>query len=129
MEADNKASLLSSAEKNTLAKMMEFYHRILLEPNLSENILFNIIVEGMRKNVMVEMDYLQDDDSMLFHQQLEPYCVKQHATHWYLMGRKRDGSFDSFALTNIRDIRLTDLKFQLDYENCVKLCEQIADSF
>jgi predicted DNA-binding transcriptional regulator YafY len=126
-EADNKASLLSSAEKDKLAEMMQFYHRIILEPNLSENIYFSIIVEAMRKNVMVEIDYQQDDDLIVFHQQVEPYCVKQHQSHWYLMGRNSDGSFSAFAFGKIREIRLTDLKFQLDYDNCVKLCERIAD--
>ena len=128
-KADIDASQLSSAEKDTLAEMMQFYHRIILEPTLSLNILFNIIVEGMRKNVMVEIDYQQDDDSLVFHQQVEPYCVKQHSAQWYLMGRKHDGSFAPFPLTKIREIRLTDLKFQLDYDNCVKLCEQIEDFF
>ena len=129
IEADQKASLLSLAEKNALADMMQFYHRIILEPNLSENIYFNIIVDGMRKNVMLEIDYQQDDDSIAFHQQVEPYFVKQHQAHWYLMGRKSDGSFGSFAFARIREIRQTDRKFQLKYENLVKLCEQIADFF
>ena len=110
MEADQKASLLSLAEKNA-------------------NIYFNIIVDGMRKNVMLEIDYQQDDDSIAFHQQVEPYFVKQHQAHWYLMGRKSDGSFGSFAFARIREIRQTDRKFQLKYENLVKLCEQIADFF
>lgn len=127
-EADNKASLLNSAEKNTLAGLMKFYHRIILEPNLSENIYFNIIVESMRKNVMVEMDYLQDDDSIVYNQLVEPYCVKQHGAHWYLLGRKSDGSFESFALFRIRELRITDIKFQLEYDECVKLCERMADS-
>ena len=126
-EADNKASLLSSVEKDKLAEMMQFYHRIILEPNLSENIYFSIIVEAMRKNVMVEIDYQQDDDTLAFHQQVEPYCVKQHGAHWSLMGRKHDGSFGSFVLPKIREMRLTDLKFQLKYDSLVKLCEQIAD--
>ena len=126
-EADIKASLLSSTEKNALAEMMQFYHRIILEPNLSENIYFNIIVDGMRKNVMLEIDYLQDDDSVVFHQQVEPYFVKQHQAHWYLMGRNSDGTFGSFAFARIREIRQTDRKFQLEYANLVKLCEQIAD--
>ena len=127
MEADKKASLLSSAEKNALAEMMQFYHRIILEPNFSENIYFNIIVDGMRKNVVLEIDYLQDDDLIAFNQQVEPYFVKQHGVHWYLMGRKSDGSFGSFAFARIREIRQTDRKFQLEYANLVKLCEQIAD--
>ena len=128
-KADKDASQLSSAEKDTLAELMQFHHRIILEPTLSLNIFFNIIVEGMRKNVMVEIDYQQDDDSLVFHQQVEPYCVKQHQSHWYLMGRNSDGSFSAFAFGKIREIRLTDLKFQLDYDNCVKLCEQIEDFF
>ena len=128
-EADERASLLSSSEKDTLAESMQFYHRIILEPNYSENIFFNIIVEAMRKSVMVEIDYQQDDNSIVFHQQVEPYCVKQSGANWYLMGRKHDGSFSPFAFAKIREIRLTDLKFQLDYDSCVKLCEQIADFF
>ena len=107
--------------------MMQFYHRIILEPNFSENIYFNIIVDGMRKNVVLEIDYLQDDDLIAFNQQVEPYFVKQHGVHWYLMGRKSDGSFGSFAFARIREIRQTDRKFQLEYANLVKLCEQIAD--
>ena len=78
---------------------------------------------------MVEIDYQQDDDSLVFHQQVEPYCVKQHSAQWYLMGRKHDGSFAPFPLTKIREIRLTDLKFQLKYDSLVKLCEQIEDFF
>ena len=78
---------------------------------------------------MLEIDYQQDDDSIAFHQQVEPYFVKQHQAHWYLMGRKSDGSFGSFAFARIREIRQTDRKFQLKYENLVKLCEQIADFF
>jgi hypothetical protein len=126
-EADERASLLSSAEKDTLAESMQFYHRIILEPKLSVNIFFSIIVEAMRKNVMTEIDYQQDDDTIVFHQQVEPYYVRQHQGNWRLIGRKHDGSFGSYSLTRIREIRLTDLKFQLDYDSCVKLCERIAD--
>ena len=43
-EADDKASLLSKSEKDTLTGLMDFYHRIVLEPKLSENIYFNMIV-------------------------------------------------------------------------------------
>ena len=127
VEADNKASLLNSAEKNALAEMMQFYHRIILEPNFSVNIYFNIIVESMRKNVMLEIDYLQDDDSIAFHQKVEPYFVKQKQTHWFLMGRKRDGSFGSFDLAKIKELRITDRKFRLKYDAFVKLCETVAD--
>ena len=126
-EADKKASLLSSAEKNALAEMMQFYHRIILEPNFSVNIYFNIIVESMRKNVMLEIDYLQDDDSIAFHQKVEPYFVKQKQTHWYLMGRKSDGSFGLFDLAKIKELRITDRKFRLKYDAFVKLCETVAD--
>ena len=128
-EADKKASLLSSAEKNTLARLMKFYHRIILEPNLSENIYFNIIVESMRKNVMVEFDYQQNDDSIVSHQLVEPYCVKQYGAHWYLMGRKSDGTFESFAFVRIRELRISAIKFQLEYDECVKLCEGVTNSF
>ena len=127
VEADNKASLLNSAEKNALAEMMQFYHRIILEPNFSVNIYFNIIVESMRKNVMLEIDYLQDDDSIAFHQKVEPYFVKQKQTHWYLMGRKSDGSFGLFDLAKIKELRITDRKFRLKYDAFVKLCETVAD--
>ena len=111
IEADQKASLLSLAE----------------EPNFSVNIYFNIIVESMRKNVMLEIDYLQDDDSIAFHQKVEPYFVKQKQTHWFLMGRKRDGSFGLFDLAKIKELRITDRKFRLKYDAFVKLCETVAD--
>ena len=126
-EADNKASLLTSAEKNALAEMMQFHHRIILEPTSSLNIYFSIIVESMRKNVMVEINYLQDDNSIAFHQMVEPYFVKQKQMHWYLMGRKSDGSFGLIDLDKIREIRITDRKFRLKYDAFVKLCEEIAD--
>ena len=128
-EADIKTSLFNSTEKNALAEMMQFYHRIILEPNLSENIYFNIIVDGMRKNVMLEIDYQQDDDIVVFHQHVEPYFVKQHQAHWYLMGRNSDGTFGSFAFSRIRELRITDRQFQLKYENLVKLCEENSDFF
>lgn len=128
-EADDKVSLLSSAEKNTLAELMDYRYRIILEPKLSVNIYFNMILESMRKNVMVEFDYKQDDDSTASHQLVEPYCVKQNGADWYLMGRRSDDSFSAFALARCQKLRLTDHKFQLDYESCVKLCEEIADFF
>ena len=55
--------------------------------------------------------------------------MKQRGAHWYLMGRKGDGSFDSYALIRIQKLRLTGHKFQLEYDECVKLCEEIADFF
>ena len=128
-EADDKASLLSLAEKNTLTEMMDYRHRIILEPKFSVNIYFDIILDSMCKNVMVEFDYQQDDAPMMSHQLVEPYCVKQYGADWYLMGRRNDGSFGAFALARLKKLRLTDRKFKLKYEECVKLCEDIEDFF
>ena len=86
---------------------MEFKDRIFLELSPSENIYYNIILEGMCKKVMVEFDYEQDEESIVFHQKVEPCFVKQYGEHWYLIGRNSDGSFGSFALAKIREVRLT----------------------
>ena len=77
----------------------------------------------MKKSVRVKVSYQRygaDEPKLL---DFEPYCIKLFNKRWYILGhfhrddtgnRKADDYFGMFAFDRIRNLELTNVKFQID---------------
>ena len=121
------ALMLDAAINQMLKRRSEIGKRIILEPKFIENNFFALILECMRMNVMVDIDYQSTEEILTHYQRVEPYYIRQCTEHWFLIGRMRDGSFLSFALDKILDLRKTDIKFEFKDGFSVKCCEETKE--
>lgn len=121
------AIMLDAAIDQMLKKEAEIKKRIILEPKFIENNFFILILESMRKNVMVDIDYQSNEENITHYQKVEPYYIRQCTERWVLVGRMSDGQFLAFALDKILDLRKTNIKFRLKDGYSVKSCEELKE--
>ena len=107
--------MLSSLEVNTaLAENKEVYDRILIEYIPSAGRFLRQIVEAMKDNTVIDIEYQRYEKTTIRKHTLEPYFVKLYHQRWYLLGRKKDGAIMTFALDRIRSLSKTKKKFRVD---------------
>ena len=108
---------------NVLSESLSLQNRILLEASSSGGEYLPQMIEAMKKNVRVKVCYQRygTDESKLL--DFEPYCIKLFNRRWYILGhfhrdatkeREADDYFGMFAFDRIRNLELTNVKFQID---------------
>ena len=108
---------------NIISESLSIQNRILLETASSGGEYLPLVIEAMKKNVRVKISYQRygTDESKVL--DFEPYCIKLFDKRWYILGRfRKDASegreaidyFAIFAFDRIRDLSLTDVKFEMD---------------
>lgn len=87
--------------------------RILLEDIARGNQDYHPIIEAMKQNVEMEIDYQKyDGHRQTFH--VQPYALKVFNRRWYLLGFvKEQGELRTIALDRMLHIELTDTHFEL----------------
>lgn len=107
---------------NMLSESISLRERILLESVPSEGEYLQTIIEAMKKNVRVAVDYQRYSAASPRHLTMEPYCVKLFGQRWYMLGHfHRDATpekpeadyFGIFSLDRIKHLELTDIKFKV----------------
>lgn len=107
---------------NMLSESISLRERILLESVPSEGEYLQAIIEAMKKNVRVAVDYQRYSAASPRHLTMEPYCVKLFGQRWYMLGHfHRDATpekpeadyFGIFSLDRIKHLELTDIKFKV----------------
>jgi predicted DNA-binding transcriptional regulator YafY len=108
---------------NVLSESLSLQNRILLEASSSGGEYLPQMIEAMKKNVRVKVCYQRygTDESKLL--DFEPYCIKLFNRRWYILGHfhrdatkemEADDYFGMFAFDRIRNLELTNVKFQID---------------
>lgn len=107
---------------NMLSESMAMRERIVLESVPSEGEYLQTIIEAMRKNVRIAVDYQKYSAVSPRHFTMEPYCLKLFRQRWYMLGHfHREATpekpeadyFGIFSLDRIKNLELTDTKFKM----------------
>ena len=108
---------------NIIGEALTLQDRILLQPAPVEGDYLKMIIEAMKKNVKLAVDYRKYGDDEPRHLTFEPYCIKLFKQRWYILGhfhrnaiadRPEVDYFGVFSFDRILNMSLTDDKFQMD---------------
>lgn len=108
---------------NIIGEALTLQDRILLQPALVEGDYLKMVIEAMKKNVKLAVDYRKYGDDEPRHLTFEPYCIKLFRQRWYILGhfhrnaiadRPEVDYFGVFSFDRILNMSLTDDKFQMD---------------
>lgn len=108
---------------NIIGEALTLQDRILLQPASVEGDYLKMVIEAMKKNVKLAVDYRKYGDDEPRHLTFEPYCIKLFKQRWYILGhfhrnaiadRPEVDYFGVFSFDRILNMSLTDDKFQMD---------------
>jgi hypothetical protein len=108
---------------NIIGEALTLQDRILLQPAPVEGDYLKMVIEAMKKNVKLAVDYRKYGDDEPRHLTFEPYCIKLFRQRWYILGhfhrnaiadRPEVDYFGVFSFDRILNMSLTDDKFQMD---------------
>lgn len=110
---------------NIISESLPLQDRILLQPVPTEGDYLMMVIEAMKKNVKIAVEYRKYGAETPKQLTLEPYCIKMFKQHWYVLGHfHRDATeekpdsdyFGLFSFDRIIGMTLTDDRFQIDPE-------------
>jgi hypothetical protein len=101
---------------NLVSESMGLQHRIVLENIPSEGVNLEKVIQAMKDNHKVTVQYrrYQSTETRTF--LLSPYCIKLFRQRWYLLGRFDDGGFAMFSFDRMQDITVSEEIFKMDRE-------------
>lgn len=108
---------------NIVGEALTLQDRILLQPAPVEGDYLKMVIEAMKKNVKLAVDYRKYGDDEPRHLTFEPYCIKLFKQRWYILGhfhrnattdRPEVDYFGVFSFDRIMNMSLTDDKFQIN---------------
>ena len=99
---------------NLVSESMGLQHRIVLENIPSEGVNLEKVIQAMKDNHKVTVQYrrYQSTETRTF--LLSPYCIKLFRQRWYLLGRFDDGGFAMFSFDRMQDITVSEEAFKMD---------------
>ena len=120
--------MVSTMDVNmSFADNREIYDRIVMEVIPSAGYFLNDIIDAMKSNSVIEIQYQRYDTAVTRSHRVEPYFIKLYHQRWYLLGRKDDGSMLTFALDRIKTMTITDETFA--YDKRIKANDYFCDCF
>lgn len=122
---------------NIIGESLSLQNRILLETIPSDNDWLQMILEAMKKNLMIRVSYLKYGAEETKTQTFAPYCIKLWKKRWYLLARMQseanaevdkghlsDGHdavkesesdhYRVYSFDRMRDVEITDRRFDID---------------
>ena len=108
---------------NIISESMSLQNRILLQPVPAEGDYLTKVIEAMKRNVKITIEYKKYGDEQPKNLTFEPYCIKLFKQRWYVLGHfHRDATDDKpesdyfgvFSFDRILSMTLTEEKFQMD---------------
>ena len=86
----------------------------MFEPNPSGQRFLTTIMEAMRDNVIISLNYRSFHMLKSEPHEIEPYCLKIYKQRWYVIGRRTDTDLmRTFALDRVSGIERTSKKFDM----------------
>lgn len=99
---------------NVISESLSLQHRILLENIPSEKGFLQQIIEAMKKNQRIAIQYKRYRSPSSNRFSIDPYCIKLFRQRWYVLGHFTNGNFGTFSFDRIESIELLDEKFKVD---------------
>ena len=115
--------LTTLSVNNIISESLSLQDRILLQPVPSEDNYLERVIDAMKKNVRIDVDYRKYGTDTPNHLNFEPYCIKMFKQRWYVLGHfHRDATaekpesdyFGVFSFDRILKMSVTNVKFQID---------------
>ncbi len=112
---ETKSWLLNSFAFNSLlSENQDLRHRIKYESNPSGQMFLTPIMEAMRDNVVISLNYQSFHMPKPEPHEIEPYCLKIFKQRWYVIGRRTDTNLmRTFALDRVNGIVRTLRNFDM----------------
>jgi predicted DNA-binding transcriptional regulator YafY len=102
------------AINNLINESQHLKHRILFEEIPSGQRFLTPIIEAMRDNLSIELDYQPFWHDELIIMNLEPYCLKIFKQRWYVIARNAyHNAIRTYSLDRIQEIRTTKMTFKI----------------
>ena len=99
---------------NVISESLSLQHRILLENIPSEKGYLQQIIEAMKKNQRIAIQYKRYRSPSSNRFSIDPYCIKLFRQRWYVLGHFTNGNFGTFSFDRIESIEILDEKFKID---------------
>ena len=99
---------------NVISESLSLQHRILLENIPSEKGYLQQIIEAMKKNQRIAIQYKRYRSPSSNRFSIDPYCIKLFRQRWYVLGHFTNGNFGTFSFDRIENIEILDEKFKID---------------
>ena len=101
---------------NLVSESMGLQHRIVLENIPSEGMHLERVIQAMKEDRRVVIQYrrYQSKETRTF--LISPYCIKLFRQRWYLLGKFDDGGFAIFSFDRMQDITISDKTFKMDHD-------------
>ena len=108
---------------NVISEGFSLKNRILLESSSSGGEFLPLVIDAMKKSVMVKGAYQRygaDEPKMHV---FEPYCIKLFSKRWYVLGHfsqvadnggGAQNYYKMFSFDRIKELELTDTSFEMD---------------
>lgn len=116
IESDKVTSWMinSFAVNALLSEAHDLKERILIEPTPSGQQFLTDLIDAMRNNIVVDLQYQSFHMDCAISHKIEPYCIKAYKQRWYVIGRRIDtDNMRTFALDRIKGFQRTELTFEL----------------
>ena len=109
--------MLSTMSVNhILSESHEVHDRILLEPIPSDGDYLHQVIDAMKHNRLVDLDYQRYGAKEVTQMVVEPYCVKLFRRRWYLLARGTESrEFYVLSFDRIVFLEVTPNEFVFDH--------------
>ena len=102
------------AVRNTLLEGQRMQDRIILEDIPSGNRFLTTVIEAIRQNRTLQMQYQSFGMSELREFEVSPYCLKVFRQRWYVLGpRTNDPEPHFYSLDRMLSLTMTDHEFKM----------------
>lgn len=109
-----KWMLDSFAVGNLIGENLSLKDRILVDRIPSGRNHLSTLLEAMKENRVINIDYKAFNYSRSFRIPVEPYCVKLHENRWYMLGHNLNkDTIRLYGLDRIEAIAITDKTYKL----------------
>ena len=108
--------------QNLISEHLSLQHRILLESVPSEGEYLKLVLEAMKKNVRIVVDYRKYGSDEVRVSEFDPYCLKLFKQRWYVLGHfsvnadwknKPEHLYAVYSLDRVLKLELTDTRFEV----------------
>ena len=104
----------SFAVGNLIGENLSLKDRILVDQIPSGRDHLTTILEAMKENRVVNIEYKAFKYSRSFKIPVEPYCVKLHENRWYMLGHNLSkDTIRLYGLDRIESIEMTDEEYKM----------------
>ncbi len=104
----------------TLMNCGRISDRIITESAPSAKFFLLDIVDSMKNNFIIIVDYQKYQKDHLETYRLQPYYIKLYHQKWYMVAKKEDGELHLFCLDRVKSVTKTEEHFTMDEDDTVE---------